>query len=615
MRLRERERHMKRWGWLALLGLVACVENPPPEEVEPQGCPGTETDPVDAYALPTMSLGASASMAAPGAAPEGEAVLVRFKPRASTSALAASASYASSVTSLEALGGKVTRRFPSLSTVAARVTPEQRRALEAHPDVAFVEPDRPVRAFGLQSFASAALLGQVGSVGEIPEGVRMVQAPEVWDANNDGVLDPGAPTGQGIRVCVIDSGIDPRHPEFQGAIKGGWDFIEDDDDPSDCEKDKTTQQCRRWGGGHGTHVAGTLAARLGNGGSVLPGEDPNGVVGVAPGVDLLIARVLDIRGNGSTSNVIAAIKWCKEQGAHIASLSLGSQERSQAEEAAFNEVTQGPGALLVFAASGNSGTDNPATSPPVAYPAAYERVVAVGAVNFDGSHPVFSQYGEALDLVAPGVDVLSSVILGASSYARVTADGAEFAAQSLEYAGLGEYTGPIVNCGLADSATACGENRCDGFVAYVERGTYTFQDKVRNVRKQGARAVIVGNNVPDDGGGFTLGSPGLWPPTAMVSQSSANLIRGLAGREAKVQLIGVDYGRQLGTSMATPHVTGVAALVWSARPGLTPAQVRDIIEQSAKKLPGQNTQQAKDPRFGYGLVQAKAALELLNSMP
>jgi len=593
---------MKGWVGLGLLGLVACKQEPE----GPQFCPGTEEDPVAQTAsLPAESLGNTASLAT-SRAPREEAVLVRFKPRTTVSPLAAVASYASAV---EGMGGKVKARFGELRAVAARVTPEQRRALEAHPDVEFVVEDRPVRAFGLPALPPTALLGQTGSLGEIPDGVKMVQANAVWDANNDGALDPGAPTGQNVKVCVIDSGIDPRHPELKGVYLGGRDFIEDDDDPSDCEQDTTTKECTRWGGGHGTHVAGTLAAQFGNGGGVLPGADPNGVVGVAPGVKLLIARVLDIRGNGSTSDVLEALSWCSAEGARIASLSLGSQKHDAIEETAFEQAwAKG---MLSVAASGNAGTAD-ANSPPVAYPAAYPTVIAVGAVGLDGTHQTFSQYGKPLSLVAPGVNVLSTMILGASSYSRVKVDGSEFASQALEHSGQGDYSGPIIDCGQADTATSCGENRCEGFVAYVERGNnVTFGDKVRNVRKQGARAVIIANNVPEDNGLYTLGAPGKWPPTAFVSYDSGGVIRGLAGREAQVSLIGVDYARELGTSMATPHVSGVAALVWSARPSLTNQQVRDILEQSAKDL----EPMGRDEKTGFGLVQAKKAMELLNQMP
>ena len=103
-----------------------------------------------------------------------------------------------------------------------------------------------------------------GSTSEYTWGVKATQANAVWDANNDGVLDTGAPTGEGITVCVIDSGIDPQHAELKAAYALGKDFIDGDDNPEDKDA------AGAWGGGHGTHVAGTIAAQLGSAGRSTP---------------------------------------------------------------------------------------------------------------------------------------------------------------------------------------------------------------------------------------------------------------------------------------------------------------------------------------------------------
>jgi len=504
-------------------------------------------------------------------------------------------------------GGRVTARWARLGAVAARLTPEERAALAQDPDVLTIERDRPVYAFARQPVSTT------GSVGEYTEGLKMVQAPLVWDANNDGTLDAAAPNGSGIKVCVIDSGWDNRQPELVAAYAGGKDFVDDDDDPLDFEKNTG-----KWGGGHGTHTAATIVAQLGAHGVANPAEDPNGVVGVAPGVELYVARVLNTRGNGSTADIVSAVEWCTQQGAKILSLSLGSPDASTVEEAAFRAAVNA-GALPI-AATGNSGTGDPNTEPGVAYPAAYSSVLAVGAVNFNSEHPTFSQVGPEVALVAPGVDVLSAVIVGADSYSQVEVDGRTFESRSLSFAPLGEYVGKMLTCGLGDSRSSCGEEAtCDGFVAYVDRGGLdgdgsglTFARKVAFMRRAGAKAVIIGNNDPSDGiGSFTLGSEGTWVPTASVSYAHGSALKALKGKDAKVKLVGVDYARQTGTSMATPHVSGVAALVWSARPSLTAAQVRQILQDSAKDLgtPG------RDTTFGYGLVQAKAALDRLSTIP
>jgi subtilisin family serine protease len=504
-------------------------------------------------------------------------------------------------------GGHVTARWARLGAVAARLTPEQRAALAKDPDVLTLEPDRPVHAFGRQA------LSTVGTVGEYTDGLKLVQAPLVWDANDDGTLDTTAPNGTGIKVCVIDSGWDNRQPELIPAYAGGKDFVDDDDEPLDFEKNTG-----KWGGGHGTHTAATIVAQLGAHGTANPDEEPNGVAGVAPGVELYVARVLNTRGSGSTSVNISALDWCQQQGVKIVSLSLGSPDSSTTEEAAFKAAIQA--GILPIAATGNSGTGDPNTEPGVSFPAAYDGVLAVGAVNFKSEHPTFSQIGPQVALVAPGVEVLSAMILGAESYSQVVVDGQAFESRSLAFAPLGEYTGKMVACGLGGSRDACGqEATCAGFVAYVDRGGLdgegnglTFAKKAAYMRRAGAKAVIIGNNDPADGiGNFTLGTDGNWLPTASVSQADGTSLKALKDKDAKVKLVGVDYARLSGTSMATPHVSGVAALVWSARPTLTAVQVRQILQDSAKDLGSTG----RDNTFGYGLVQAKAAMDRLQTIP
>lgn len=584
---------MKRWVWLGLVGgLVACKDEP----VKPQVCPGTE---VQEQALRT----ARAQRLAAG---DGlEPVLITYRSRVSGSSVAHVEAFAANV---QRLGGQVKRTFPSLNVVAARVSPEAREALARDPDVASVEPDRVVRAFGMPRLPSRALLGavgasnSVGSSGEYTEGLMMVQAPAVWDANGDGALDPGAPSGTGIKVCVIDSGWDPRHPELKPAVIGQKDFVDNDDDAFDQEKNG--DGTLTWGGGHGTHTAGTIGARLGAGGRVRPNADPNGVAGVAPTVSLLIARVLDSEGNGSTSDVISAMNWCVSQGANIASLSLGSSNPSDSERRAFEAAAQR--GVLSIAATGNSGTDK------VSFPAAYDTVIAVGAVGFDSAWAPFSQFGPQVSLVAPGRDVLSTTIVGASPFASIDIPGESFISNPLEYSAVGSYSGKLINCGMGESVEACGEEAtCAGFVAYVDRGGgLYFEEKARHAMQAGAKAVIVGNNEATDGAGnFTLTTNTYpWVPTTSISLDDAMMLKGYFGQNVTVDVSGVDYVIQSGTSMATPHVSGVAALVWSARPDLTAAQVRTALEQGAKPL----GPEGRDPQYGFGLVQARAALEYAN---
>ena len=610
---------MRRLALMGLLGLgagSACIIEPPtepePTPVE-QGCPDIDAS----AAQPSQPLEqASVSAALASSDSDGrEPVIVMFRPSSGVRA----ARRMEMEGKFQRLGAPVKYSWPHLNMAAARLSPEEKQQLARDPEVLAIHPDRIVRAFGVAPTLPARVVNASGDVREYTPGIKLVQAPAVWDANNDGVLDTNAHIGKDIRVCVIDSGIDDRHAELQGAYTPnaglGWDFVDNDSDPRDFSAGK-------WGGGHGTHVAGTIAAQFGVGGKVNPNDtalSSQGVVGVAPGVTLLVARVLGTDGSGRVANVIAAMQWCQSKGAKIASLSLGSSEYSEPERVAFLSAHEA--GMLAIAASGNSGTAN-LEDHLLSYPAAYttgengagqSTVLAVGAVNFDSEHPEFSQAGKHLSLVAPGVGVLSSFIVGAAPYSEVDAGGTFITSNGMEYGQLGEYSGKLLDCGLGDSRTSCGEQAsCEGFVAYMDRGIVKFSDKVANAKFQGARAIIIGNNDPEDGeGNFTLGSPGNWPPSASVSFLNGARMKSLVGSNVRVGIKGSDYALQTGTSMATPHVSGVAALVWSARPSLTAAQVRSLLERSAQDL----GPTGHDIAFGHGLVQAQKALELLAQEP
>jgi subtilisin family serine protease len=555
------------WAFLGLLSLAACSGVDDVSEQDQDSCGEVET-----HASP-----------GPEVADGREAVLVRY--RSGTRVGAAT---------VRRLGGQVTAQYHFVPAVAARVTPEERARLAADPDVERIEPDVELRALGLPMTA--------GSVDEYTDAVRLVQAPLVWDANADGVLDTGAPIGTGIRVCVIDSGLDRRHPELTIPYVAGHDFVDDDDDPSDESRGVR-------GFGHGTHVAGIIAAQLASGGATWPGMSRGGMVGVAPGAQLLIARVLNVHESASISDVLSALEWCRKQGAHIASLSLGSStDMGRTAREAF-QAARDAGMLLVAAAGNDS---EPNREAPLSYPAAYPSVLAVGAVDTRGGVATFSNRGESLSLVAPGVNVLSSISLQVATVSEFDTEGQRYTSRSLFFSPAGEYTGELVDCGQGETG-GCKGGTCDGFVAYVRLTGGSAALAARNVMRQGARAIVFGvDNSESESWQKLLDGPGLaWVPSLAVGRESRAAVLKNLGRRVHVNLRGVDYAELPGTSMATPHVTGVAALVWSARPSLTATEVRSLLERTAKDLgePGH------DPRYGHGLVQAKAALDALQKTP
>ena len=209
-------------------------------------------------------------------------------------------------------------------------------------------------------------------------GLSIYKVPEQWKKTR----------GQGIKVAVLDTGIEESHPELRDAIDQSRDFTRSPFGPADRA-------------GHGTHVAGTIAAR----------KNDLGVVGVAPECRLLIGKVLGDDGSGTSASVAAGIDWASDAGAHVISMSLGSPVSSSDIYAAIlRAVQQG---RFVICAAGNDGRPNS-----VNYPGRWNETVAVGAVNANGELSRFSSQGDELDICAPGENVLSTYIGGA--YAKLS---------------------------------------------------------------------------------------------------------------------------------------------------------------------------------------------------
>lgn len=239
--------------------------------------------------------------------------------------------------------------FETIPVLSVELSPEDVDALELDPAISYIEED-----------AEVTTMQQV-----VPWGITRVQAPAV---HNRGI------TGSGVRVAILDSGIS-AHEDLN--IRGGASFVPGEPTTADLN-------------GHGTHVAGTVAAL----------DNSIGVLGVAPNAELYAVKVLGANGRGSVSSIAQGLEWAALNNMHIANMSLGAEGPSSTLERAVNYATSRD--VLVIAATGNNGSGS------VGYPARYANAMAVGATDQNNRRANFSQYGTGIDIVAPGVAVQST---------------------------------------------------------------------------------------------------------------------------------------------------------------------------------------------------------------
>jgi major intracellular serine protease len=232
----------------------------------------------------------------------------------------------------------------------------------------------------------------VGLSATLPEfRVERINFDDVHDGVPTGVWITGAPllwsqkiNGDGVIVGVIDTGIDSSHPDLIGRVTSHRDYVNDG------------LPARDWNS-HGTHVAGTIAA--------------NGAIkGVAPGATLIDYRVLNKKGRGSFAAITQAILDSIVDGCHIINLSLGGPSDYPPMHAAIKKAVKK--GILVVVAAGNEGLDLPI--PQIAFPANYQEVVAVGAIDFNYRTGridaiAFSNQTPQVDIAADGFNVLSTV--------------------------------------------------------------------------------------------------------------------------------------------------------------------------------------------------------------
>ncbi|MCX5788907.1 MAG: S8 family peptidase [Elusimicrobia bacterium] len=330
-----------------------------------------------ALAIILFSGAAQAQVTAAGTRNLKTRFLVAFKQGAASSDKSAT---------LEQMGLSAIEQIDELGAVvvegqAGKFQASAAAGLASDPNVAWVEQDQywpnmlvdmaPASFAQIPLPALQEIMAQLPKVmpsqtdGELPWGIRRVNAPAAWPTTQ----------GEGVRVAVVDTGIDFKHPDLASNYAGGYNAIDSSKTPMDDN-------------GHGTHVAGTIAAV----------KDGKGVAGVAPKARLYAVKVLDKDGGGGLVSIIKGLIWCGRNHIQVANMSLGAPISTPFMHwAVMYAAAKG---VTIVAAAGNSGGS-------VSYPGAYSEVIAISAADARDKIAEWSSRGKEVAFIAPGVDVLS----------------------------------------------------------------------------------------------------------------------------------------------------------------------------------------------------------------
>lgn len=273
---------------------------------------------------------------------------------------------------IENYGGKKIKSLSLINASVVTISSANEKALQKHASVLRIDPDvllhtqkKPTPVIPAQEI--------------LTWGVDRIDADLVWDRDYNLVVDPGANAGNGVKVAVLDTGIALGHPDLMGNIKGGINTINraksaDDDN------------------GHGTHVAGIIAAV----------DNTIGLIGVAPQASLYAVKVLSRTGSGFLSDIIEGLQWSINNEMQVVNMSFSTSIDVQSFQDAIT-AAHNSGIVLV-AAAGNSGPgDNT-----VQYPAKYQEVIAVSATDVNDAIASWSSRGSEVELAAPGADIYST---------------------------------------------------------------------------------------------------------------------------------------------------------------------------------------------------------------
>ncbi|MGG4451228.1 Ig-like domain-containing protein [Brevibacillus porteri] len=301
----------------------------------------------------------------------------------------------------------------STKVMVAQLTESEMEVMSQDENVAYIEEDSEIE------LAETNLTEKQ----EIPWGIAHIKANQAHEKNYK---------GQNIKIGIIDTGIS-NHEDLQ--VKGGISYVEGKSDFDDEH-------------GHGTAVAGVIAGK----------DNDVGIVGVAPEAEIYAIRVLDEKGHGAYSSMIQGIEWAIQNDMNIVSISAGGKIDSRALHDQIKRANQQ--GILVIASAGNRGMGEDTQL----YPAKYPETLSIGAIDQDNQRADFSSVGSGLDLMAPGVDILSTSLHGDYEQRSGTSLAAPHVAgaAAVIWSKKGGATNREVRDSLVDHATPLGESRFYG---------------------------------------------------------------------------------------------------------------------------------------------------------
>lgn len=248
------------------------------------------------------------------------------------------------------------------------------RKLDSFAEIITVEEDKKVALIAARAPSLSSYSANRISVGDqlIPWGVRQIKAPAAWSRS----------AGMRVKIAVIDTGIDYLHPDLQRNVVGGINVVNRHSLPRDDN-------------GHGTHIAGTIAAY----------SAKKGIVGVAPLASLYAVKAFDHNGTAFISDIVYGIDWCVRNRIDIINMSFGMKTHSKALEDAVHRAYEA--GVIIVASSGNDGRTGR-----IDYPAKFPHTIAVGATNKNKKVAKFSNRGKRIDIYGPGEKIYSSWLNG-----------------------------------------------------------------------------------------------------------------------------------------------------------------------------------------------------------